>query len=154
MNDETANLICSMVSDPDNGVRDTVSLVLIYNTNEKIAEYIVPYIASPEISIRNLVGEVLLKRGESSIQAMLDFIPRGDDDDKKFLVDILGLIGSRKPTEDIVHLLKVAQNENVVLACIEALGNIGASEALEEIILLYEKNELYRPTIVDAVEMW
>ena len=151
MNDETANLICSMVSDPDNGVRDTVSLVLIYNTNEKIAEYIVPYIASPEISIRNLVGEVLLKRGESSIQAMLDFIPKGDDDDKKFLVDILGLIGSRKPTEDIVHLLKVAQNENVVLACIEALGNIGASEALDEIILLYEKNELYRPTIVDAV---
>jgi len=151
MSDETAKIICSLVSDPDIGVRDTVSLALIYNANKNIADYIVEYIASPEIYIRNFVGEVLLKRGSSSVKAMLSFIPKGDDDDKKFLVDILGLIGSKEPMEAIVKLLKEVQNENVILACIEALGNIGATEALDDIISFYEKNELYRPTIVDAV---
>jgi len=151
MSDETAEIICSLVSDPDIGVRDTVSLALIYNANQNIADYIVEYIASPEIYIRNFVGEVLLKRGGSSIKAMLSFIPKGDDDDKKFLVDILGLIGSKEPMEAIVKLLNEVQNENVILACIEALGNIGATEALDDIISFYEKNELYRPTIVDAV---
>lgn len=151
MSDETAEIICSLVSDPDIGVRDTVSLALIYNANQNIADYIVEYIASPEIYIRNFVGEVLLKRGGSSIKAMLSFIPKGDDDDKKFLVDILGLIGSKEPMEAIVNLLNEVQNENVILACIEALGNIGATEALDDIISFYEKNELYRPTIVDAV---
>ncbi len=151
MSDDTAKLICSMISDPDTGVRDTVSLALIYNANNKIAEYIVEYIASPEISIRNFVGEVLLKRGTSSIAAMLSFIPKGDDDDKKFLVDILGLIGSNEPADAIVKLLNEIQNENVILACIEALGNIEATNYLDEIISFYDKSELYRPTIVDAV---
>ena len=56
-----------MQFDTDNGVRDAVANTLIYCPNENVARFVVPYIASKQISTRNLAGEVLLKRGISSI---------------------------------------------------------------------------------------
>lgn len=151
MPEKIAEILTQKLLHPDNGVRDAVANSLINNSNPNIASYVVPYVASKEISTRNLAGEILLKRGVSSIPAMLDYLDQGNNDDKKFLVDVMGLIGDLSPMQPIINLLKVSKDENVILACLEALGNIQAAEGVDEIILAYDKSELFRPTAIEAL---
>ncbi|HPN36872.1 MAG TPA: hypothetical protein PL041_00625 [Melioribacteraceae bacterium] len=139
------------LADPDKGVRDAVSFALINLDSPVIGELVVPFVSSTDISIRNLAGEVLLKKGLSVVDSMLGYIDKGDDDDKKFVIDILGLIGDLKPASKISEVLRQTENENVVLACIEALGNIKCETAVPQIISFYEVSELYGPTIIEAL---
>ncbi len=143
--------ICKMLEDNDKGVRNSVDLMLSVNPSPQIPEYLVKYVSSPNISTRNLAGEILLKIGRSSVKTMLDYIYLGSNDDKKFLVDILGLIGDPKAAPDILELLRINKNDNVIMACIEALGNLGYEDALDFMILLYDKNDLYKPTIIESL---
>ena len=149
--DEIVQVMSEKLSDPDSGVRDAVAQALILNENSKVADYVVKYISSKEISVRNLAGEILLKRGVSSLDAMIACLPDGNDDDDKFLIDVMGLIGDQKPAEDILDILKKTTNDNVVLACIEALGNIQYDKATKDIISMYDQNENYTPTIIEAL---
>lgn len=149
--DNMMDELAKRLLDTDNGVRDAVANTLIYCPNENAAGFVVPYIASKEISTRNLAGEILLKRGTSSITAMVEHIDSGNDDDKKFLIDILGLIGDLSPEGKIVEVLHKTQDENVILACIEALGNIKSENSVSDLIKVYDSSELYRPTVMEAL---
>ncbi len=155
MNDELPEdllkFISAMLCDPEKGVRDAVSYLMMYNGNPSIPKYITPFISSEDIAIRNLAGEILLKIGEPAIEEMLLNIDKGNDDDKKFLIDILGWIGSEKPIEKILEVLNANKNQNVVLACIEAVGNIRYADALDYLISLYSQDELYKPSVIEAV---
>lgn len=152
MNDEIAEAMAANLLNDDIGVRDAVSQALIYNENARIPYLIVPYTTSKqEISTRNLAGEILLKRGINSLEAMTDHIDIGDDDDKKFLIDLMGLIGDKSPSIKIRKVLLENQNDNVILACIEAVGNIKSEDAVEDIVKIYDKNELFKPTIIEAL---
>jgi len=148
---EIVKQFAGKLTDEDSGVRDAVSSVLISSNNPEIASYVVPFVTSKEIAIRNLAGEILLKKGNDSLDAMIDFLPKGNDDDKKFVIDVMGLIGDLKPVKEIIDVLKTSQNENVVLAALEALGNIKAEEAENEIMAKFFENELYQPTVVEAL---
>ncbi|MBU2492284.1 MAG: HEAT repeat domain-containing protein [Bacteroidetes bacterium] len=143
--------LTNKLEDEDNGVRDIVSSVLISSENPDIPTYVVPFVSSKNISVRNLAGEILLKKGINSLDAMIEYLPKGDDDDKKFVIDVMGLIGDLKPVKEIVEVLKTSQNENVVLAALEALGNIKAEEAEDEIIAKFNENELYQPTVTESL---
>ncbi|MEI7810886.1 MAG: hypothetical protein WCJ01_00515 [Ignavibacteria bacterium] len=150
LDEETVRILCQMLSDEDKGVRDAVSLTLIFNGNPLIPKFIVPLVSSSEIGIRNLAGEVLLRIGENSIDEMEASIELGNDDCKKFIIDLLGLIGKEKPVSKILDVLRTNTNDNVILSCLEALGNIKYQPAIPELIKIYEENELYRPTIIEA----
>jgi len=149
--DEIIKIMSEKLTDHDFGVRDAVAQALILNENSKVADYVVKYISSKEISVRNLAGEILLKRGVSSLDAMIAYLPEGNDDDDKFLIDVMGLIGDPKPAEDILNVLRKTTDDNVVLACIEALGNIKYVKATKDIISMYDKNENYTATIIEAL---
>lgn len=95
--------------DEDNGVRDAVSSVLISANNPEIAAHVVPFVSSKDIAIRNLAGEILLKKGTDSLDAMIDYLPKGNDDDKKFVIDVMGLIGDLKPVNEIINVLKTSK---------------------------------------------
>lgn len=152
LDEMTLKALCSLLQDPDKGVRDSCSFTLIYNGNPLIPRYVVPYVSSPDISIRNLAGEVLLKIGENSIDDLISFMEQSkNDDDIKFVIDIIGLIGNSKPVTSILRILEKNTNDNVILACFEALGNIGYADALPVLIKFYESNELYKPTIIEAM---
>jgi|GEM_PF-406771 len=145
-------VLCPLLLDPDKGVRDSCSFTLIYNGNPLIPKYVVPYVSSPDISIRNLAGEVLLKIGENSIDDLIEYLQNSDnDDDFKFVIDILGLIGNDKPVPWILHVLEKNKNDNVILACFEALGNMGYTDALPVLVKFYEQSDLYKPTIIEAM---
>lgn len=149
--DELAKVFCSKIYDDDKGVRDSVGFALTISNNPNISEFLVPSISSDDISVRNLAGEILLKRGNLSIKALMDYLVNGNDDDQKFIIDILGLIGELSSENCIIKVLQETGNDNVVLACIEALGNIRSADALNVIIPFYEKNELFRPTIIEYI---
>lgn len=151
LNDEIIETLCTFVEDTDKGVRNSVDMTLSFNPSPKIPLYLVKYVSSPNISSRNLAGEILLKIGDKAIDPMVNYIDNNTDDDKKFIIDILGLIGDPKSGCTIVKVLETNQNDNVILACIEALGNLKYADALDRLFQAYEKNELYRPTIIEAL---
>ncbi len=151
IDEDVAELLSKKLVDEDKGVRDSVSSALIQSNCNKVSFFVIPYVSSKDISVRNLAGEVLLRRGLDSINAMLDYIPKGDDDDKKFVIDILGLIGDVRSEEEIIKVLISNQNDNVILACLEGLGNIKSEKGVGYIIPFYDKNELFRPTIIEAL---
>lgn len=149
--DEVAKILASKLTDDDKGVRDAVSVTLSYNDNQAIAQFVVPYISSEDISVRNLAGDILIKRGTASIPAMLDYLPTGDDDDKKFLIDIFSIIADPAPKNEVLEILKQTENENVALACIEALGSMRVEESISELEKVFANHELYRPTIAESL---
>ena len=151
LDDETTELLCELVEDRDNAVRNAVDMTLSYNSSPQIPKYLVKYISSPSIATRNLAGEILLKIGSRAVDAMLDYIDSGNDDDKKFLIDVLGLIGDKKPSQHILNLMKICKNDNVILACVEALGSLNYEESLDVLLQFYERNELFKPTIIEAL---
>ena len=149
--DVIVDQLAEKLSDEDKGVRDAVSSALIFSDNSNIPYSVVPYISSDDISVRNLAGEILLKKGSDSLKAMLENLPLCNYDDKKFLIDIMGLIGSADAVSEILKELSHAEDDNLVLSCIEALGNLSAEEAVNELFVIYDNNELYKPTIIEAL---
>ncbi len=150
LDDVTTEMVCALVEDHDNGVRNAVDMTLSGNSSSQIPKFLVKYISSPSIATRNLAGEILIKIGSRAVDAILEYIDGGNDDDKKFLIDVLGLIGDKRPSRHILELMQVCKNDNVVLACAEALGSLGYVESLDTLLQFYEKNELYKPTIIEA----
>lgn len=150
MPDKVVEFVTAKLLSNDNGVKDTITRILSHNKNPNIPKFLVPYISSENISARNLAGEILLKRSNESIDAMLNYLPDANDDDQKFIIDILGLIGDPKPAFEIVTVLRYTKDENVILACVEALGNLGTDIGIEDLISVYEQNELFRPTVIEA----
>lgn len=148
---ETVKLIARLIEDKDKAIRNAASNFLIQNNHQSIAASVIDYISSDDISIRNLAGEILLKKGSSSIDTICAKLPDiTNDDDIKFLVDILGLISDKCAEDLIIDILTKNQNENVIVACIEALGNMYSEKSVEKIIPFYEKAEVLKPVVIEA----
>ena len=151
MPDEIVNYFAEKLTSPDNGIKDAVSNTLVENSNPHIPEIIVPLISSKDSAVRNLAGEILLQKKDKSISAILNYLKSCNDEDKKFLIDILGLIGNPVAVDLILKILSENKDDNVILACIEALGNLKEEKAIRSIVTFYDKNELYQPTIIEAL---
>jgi HEAT repeat protein len=151
LDDEIIKVLCTFVEDSDKGIRNSIDMTLSLNPSPNIPLFLVQYVSSHNISSRNLAGEILLKIGINAVGAMIAFIENSSDDDKKFIIDILGLIGDPKSGGPILKVLDNNKDDNVILACVEALGNLKYYESLDKLFQTYEKNELYRPTIIEAL---
>lgn len=143
--------LAPLLADPDKGVRNSLSILMTTTDNPNVADYIVRFVSSEDITVRNLAGDILLKNGDNSIDSLMRYIDAGDDDDKKFCIDLLGLIGNQKPAQKIIEVLRSNKNSNVILACLEALGNLKYENALEDLKPFYFENELYKPTVIEAL---
>ncbi|MDH7605410.1 MAG: HEAT repeat domain-containing protein [Melioribacter sp.] len=143
--------ICSLISHEDKGVRNAATMLLLNHRPKEAPSHLVHYISSPDISIRNLAGEILAKLGDLSVDALMEYNHDRSDDDNKFIIDLLGIIANPRSVNHIIEVLSTTDNDNVILACIEALGNIRYEDAVDILLLFYERNELYKPTIVEAL---
>ncbi|MAT57552.1 MAG: hypothetical protein CMF23_06220 [Ignavibacteriae bacterium] len=143
--------LIQLIKDEDKGVRDAVSNLLILSDNELIPRNVVPLISSDEISVRNLAGEILLKKKYNSLPAIKEYLTSCNDDDQKFLIDIAGLIGDDSIRFQAKEILSVSKNDNVILACIEALGNVNCQDCIDDLIKVYDQNELFKPTVIEAL---
>jgi HEAT repeat protein len=150
-NEEVLEKLCDMITDSDKGVRNTLAIKLGSNVEWNAAKYLVKYISSEDISVRNLAGEILLKIGPGAVRVMEEKITTANDADQKFILDLLGLIGDPSIGETALKVLNESQCDNVILACIEALGNIRYPNAVQSLITLFNKSELYQPSVIEAL---
>ncbi|MBI5807075.1 MAG: HEAT repeat domain-containing protein [Ignavibacteriales bacterium] len=151
IDDNFIQIICGFVEHSDKGIRNAATNYILRNRNSRFPYFIVPFIKSNDISVRNLAGEILINLGSLSIDAIIQADTENNDDNLKFIIDILGLIGDQKASLFIIGILSSSENDNVVLACIEALGNLKVQAYVDVLILYYDRNELYKPTIVEAL---
>lgn len=151
VDNDVVKTIVQLITEKDKSIRNAASNFLIQNNNSSIPYEVVDYISSSDISVRNLAGEILLRKGTDSIDAICKRLPDIKvDDDIKFLVDILGLIGDKCPEDMIIDILTVNKNENVIVACIEALGNIYSEKSVDHIIKFYDEGETLKPVVIEA----
>ena len=81
----------------------------------------------------------------------MSYIKEGNNDDKKFIIDILGIIKCGKSEEKIIDVLHTVDDDNIILSCIEALGNIRSEKSINDLMNFYSKNELYRAVVIEAL---
>ncbi|MDQ7817291.1 MAG: hypothetical protein RDU14_09750 [Melioribacteraceae bacterium] len=149
--DEYVEPVCSCLSYPDKGVRNATAMLILNHKPDHAANFLVSIVSSNDITLRNLAGEILIGLGSKAIQVLIDYNCEKNSDDQKFIIDVLGLIGSSKSAEHIIGILCTTEDDNVVLACIEALGNVRYKEAIDILQLLYDRSELYQPFIAEAL---
>jgi HEAT repeat protein len=139
--------------DSDVGVRD-ICLRSLLDTPENLKRFtalaVVPFINMREIELRNLAGEILTKLGDASVQVLLPYLKSSDFDVRKFACDILGLIGNENITTYITPLLSDS-DKNVQLSAVEALGNLHAQNALDQLIMVYENFDEIKSFVIEAI---
>jgi len=142
--------LAAALEDESKGVRDAAGRSLLATGGIAVARAIVEYIGHTNIVTRNLVAELLVKLGDTSIPAILPFLEHRDRDVRKFAVDILGLIGSGEPAPRVLPLLH-DPDENVVVSAVEALGNMKSSTSLPVLYETYDRCEYARPPVAEAL---
>ena len=150
LEDAVLEEVANYLVDEDKGIRNSVQNILINNPSS--ANYIVKYISSDDISVRNLAGEVLVRIGNESVESLVKYLSDSDDyDDQKFIIDVLGLIGDPSVSPKVIEELKKNTDDNVKLACIETLGNLRDASSVEELMAAYRQNELFKPSVIEAL---
>jgi HEAT repeat protein len=181
MNEETKNLVRVLLTDPDpdvrrraaedlsecndpnvlavlsialqdenKGVEDAVSRSFLSIGGVGAARAIVYHIEDENIAPRNLAAKLLVKLGENSVHALVPYLRSDNKDVRKLAVDILGEIKSTEPVYYLLPLLKDA-DPNVLVAALEALGNIGDNVALGPICEAFEQYPFARIMAIEAL---
>jgi HEAT repeat protein len=149
--DNLAKMIISLINYDDRGVANSISMFAVFNPNPNIGKFLVPFISSADIFKRNLAGDTLIKMGAKSVPFIIEYLENRNDDDIKFLIDVAGMIGDPMASPKTLEILKVNKNANVILACVEALGNLKYEESIPQLITVYDMDAFYRPTVIEAM---
>ncbi len=150
---EAINAFAIGLKDEDRGIRDMCSRALMNVCSDMAhvaAEAIADLITTNNIEVRNLAGDILLNLGQFAVNSLLPYLADTDRDVRKYACDIIGLSAGDEEVEFIIPLLN-DEDSNCVASAIEALGNIGNIKSVNSIIELYQKNEDFRPNIIDAL---
>ncbi len=139
-----------LLTDPDRGVREAASHVLILCSSEKAASLAAVHISSRNIAVRNLAGDALVRMGESAIPALLPYVDSADKDVRKFAVDLIAQLPATPASVAKIAVHLNDPDQNVVCASIDALGAMHAEQHLPKILRLFDKAEYARPNVVNA----
>lgn len=152
LDDESLRFLISFIEDNDQGIKSCLSISLSKSKDSRVPKFLVKYISSTDIAVRNLAGEILVNSNADSVEVISNYLLKSENhDDQKFCIDLLGLIKDSRAEEVIIKILDTTKDENVKLSCLEALGNIKSSTAIDKIISCYNENELFKPTVNEAL---
>ncbi len=145
-----AQAAARLLADEDPGVREEAAMLLENLATAEAAVLVVPYIASDDIRVRNLAGEVLVKMGAPAVEALAPAIDDDHHDVRKFAIDVLAQLPAQHLAGRIAAHLD-DHDDNVVLAAVDALGDLRAVEHHDALRVLYDRHPLARPGIVAAL---
>ncbi|MFA3783826.1 HEAT repeat domain-containing protein [Melioribacteraceae bacterium 4301-Me] len=151
IDEKISDKLCELLNDSDKGVRDAVSQLFVRIKSNLLILKLTKLISSEDIVIRNLAGEILYQVGSAAVFPLLQRLEYANENDQKFIIDLLGLISDPSAEKYIVKILKSSTNSNVILSCIEALGNIGMQSSADFVIQWYGKDEIYNATVLEAL---
>lgn len=147
--------LCEGILDKDSGVRDICSRALAtapIQYKSYVGKKMAPMITSEDIEIRNLVGDVLVKLGDYSTEALLPFLSDISSDTRQFCLDIFSKTTPSDIDAKIIPLLQ-DNNRNIKFSAVELLGNIQSSTSINDLISLYKSAsdpDLY-PIIIESL---
>ncbi len=145
------DLCYSMVIE-NKGIRNLLIHFFLSNRFESLPNCVVNYISSKDITLRNLTGEILLQYNKFSIDALIDFINKSENDfDIKFAADILATIVDEKSEHALFDLLEKTKNDNVIISCIEGFGNNRSVNSIDKLKDLYYQKDIFKPYVIEAL---
>lgn len=139
-----------LLTDTDGGVREAASRLLVLCSNEKAASLTAVQIMSDNVAVRNLAGDSLVRMGSAAVTALLPYVDSPDKDVRKFAIDLLAQLPASPETLAKMAARLSDTDQNVVCACIDALGALHAEDHVTQILALFEELEYARPNIVNA----
>ena len=137
-NKQAIKPLISLFDDAEKSVQEAAVEALKHIGGKATVVAVSPLLRSEKASSRNFASDILVETGNCAIEELAQLIHDDDHDVRKFAVDILGLIGSKEATEQIIEALK-DPHINVVCGAVEALGNIGDKNALKALIDLLNR---------------
>jgi len=138
------------LKDPDRMEREEAAALIISDSNPKQAVELCRLLYDSDISVRNLVAEVLVKMGETAVDALVAEASSADHDVRKFVVDIMALIHDQRFIPVLINLLK-DENENVIGSAAEALGHVVSPDAVEPLIDCIKTHPDSGPQAIEAL---
>ena len=144
--------LCTIMQIDNKSFRNLITQFLLSNRFESLPFCIVNYISSKDITLRNLAGEILTQYEKLSVDALIKFIEKSNNDfDIKFAADILAMIVDERVVEALFNLLKRTKNDNVIISCIEGFGNNRTEKAIDDLKKLYKQKEIFKPYVIEAM---
>lgn len=136
------------LEDPNRGVREAAAEIVERIPLTSSGPKLVGLLNSPHIEIRNLAAKILMKIGHATSEYLLAGLKTDNQDVRKFVVDILGKVGTDDAVPDLIELLFADPDDNVVVSTVEALGQIASPKALEPLIRFFnERPEMQMETV-------
>lgn len=134
---ESLALLSEALGDSSWRVRKTAADVIVRHPEQKaaIATLVNALYDSENVGRRTSAIEALVMIGEPAMDDLVSSYQTYDVDVRKFVIDIVGDIGSKKATPFLLRSLS-DQDENVRLASVEALGKVGGAESYDKLIEL------------------
>jgi len=132
--------------------KEAVDLILSVSPGEDLARELIGLLTvQGNAGLKNSVVEVLQTVGEKILPHLVEHLAHEDAGVRKFIVDIMGGIGSAA----IIHELTTAladSDANVAAAAAESLGMIGDALALPSLLQALERDDLLiRYAILEAL---
>ena len=138
------------LEDRDLSIREAAADHLAGARSETAARLLTHFLAHEDIGTRNLAAEILVKLGEVGTPALRDEITNDDHDVRRFVCDILGLIGDQAGTSVLIERLD-DDNLNVAGAAADALGRLGAVPAVPALMATAASRPQVTLPILDAL---
>lgn len=140
--DENLALLSEALGDPSWRVRKTAADVIINYPEQKaaISTLLNALYDSDNVGRRTSAIEALVRIGERAIDELILSFQTDDNDVRKFIIDILGEISSRKAIPFLLRAINDA-DENVRLASVEAIGKVGGQDAYDKLVELVSKSK-------------
>jgi HEAT repeat protein len=132
--------------------KEAVDLILSVSPGDELARELIALLAvQGNAGLKNSVVEVLQTVGDKILPHLVEHLAHEDAGVRKFIIDIMGGIGSPAIIPDLTAAL-ADSDANVAAAAAESLGMIGDAVALPSLLKALERDDLLiRYAILEAL---
>lgn len=139
---ETRDLLFATMGDESWRVRkEAVDVFVSESPDESAIEELLELFRSQDnAGLRNSAAEAVARIGARAATALIRLLKDDDEDVRKFVIDVMGIIGSPEFVPPLLSSLGDS-DVNVAAAAAEHLGNIGDAKAVPDLISAIIANE-------------
>ena len=143
-------ILASHFFDAQPALRDALFQVFTRHQKRWIAEIVADTLLSPQLAVRSLATDILKAYRAEAIWPLKRLMKSPTAEVRKSAAEILGNIPDPRAAEILYNHLD-DENENVVIAVIEGLGQQKEIRAVPVLIKLLQEENPYHPMVINAL---
>ncbi len=148
--EDILDYLITATKDEHRAVREAASEVLESVPTAVSISKLTPLLGHARIEVRNLVAALISKFGVEATPALIKALKEGNEDERKFSADILGLAHSELAVDSLATAL-YDEVENVGVSAAEALGKIRSAKALPHLQTAFETKKYLMRESAEAI---